>query len=163
MRPGRTSSFNHGRRDLSRVVRRPAYHFLAVCAVVVLLGACASLDPILKPGFRHIVMTVENTSNRPAILVVAKDEQPMGAVVGTTTPGTVPPGMTVDVTFGLPPEPGWAIFVNPGPEHGPLFGEQDVPPQASGRAPFTITVAGDGTNIGASSTQRDTPGWMGNP
>ena len=139
-----------------------AYRFLAVLAVVIVLGACASFDPILKTGFRNIVMTVENTSDRPAILVVAKDQEPMGAVVGTATPGTVPPGMTMDVTFGLPPEPGWAIFVNPGPQHGPLFAEHDVPPDASGRAPFTITVGGDGTNIGASSLG-DTPGWMGNP
>jgi hypothetical protein len=139
-----------------------AYRLLAIVAVVVVLGACASLDPLLNPGGRTIVMTVENKSDRPAILVVAKDLQSMGAAVGTATPGMVPPGMTVDVTFSLPPEPGWAIFVNPGPEQGPLFTDHDVPPDASGRAPFTIEVHGAGT-ASAVSTQRDTPGWMGNP
>ncbi len=137
------------------------YRLAAVLAVVVVLAACSYLDPVLKPGFRQIVMTVENPSLRPATLFVAKDEQPMGAVVGTATPGTVPPGATMDVTFGIPPEPGWAIFVNPGPERGPMFTEHDVPPDAAGRAPFTIMIGEQG-DVSA-RTDGDAPGWMGEP
>ena len=46
---------------------------------------------------------------------------------------TVAPGETVDVTFTVPPGEGWAIFVNPGPQLGPLILAIDVPPDASGR------------------------------
>jgi len=140
-----------------------ACRLLAVLAVVVVLGACASLDPLLKPGFRTIVMSVENTSNRPAILVVANvgEMHTIGDVVGTATPGTVPPGVTMDVTFGLPPEPGWGIFVDPVPQSEPLFFARDVPPDASGRAPFTITV--DGNGIGVISEGDNLSGWKGIP
>ena len=137
------------------------YRSAAAVAVVVLLAACSYVDPVLKPGWRHIVMTVENDSPRPATLFVAKDEQPMGELLGTAMPGTVPPGTTMDVTFGLPPEPGWAIFVNPVPQRDPMFGEHDVPRDASGRAPFKIMISVQG-EVSAQG-ERVTPGWMGEP
>ena len=85
----------------------------------------------------------------------------MGKMVGTAEPGVVPPGATVDVAFGLPPEPGWAIFINPGPAQGPIVTSSDVPIGASGRAPLSLHV--DGAGQVSASSQGDTPGWMGNP
>ena len=112
------------------------YRFLVVLAVVVVLGACASSDLILKPGWRHIVITFENLSARPVTFVVAHDGPVMGELVGTADPASVPPGTTMDVTFGLPPEPGWGIFVNPGAEQLLLLNERIVPADATGPAPF---------------------------
>ncbi len=52
-----------------------------------------------------------------------------GRLVGTVTPNVVPAGATRDVTFALPAKDstGWAVFVNPGPDMGPLLMWTDVP------------------------------------
>jgi hypothetical protein len=53
----------------------------------------------------------------------------MGRLVGSVTPNVVPTGTTVNVTFHLPAKDvtGWWIFVNPGPDTGPLLAWTDVP------------------------------------
>lgn len=79
------------------------------------------------------MFTVQNDSARPAHLFVARVGQPVGAVVGTPKPDTVPPATTMDVTLGLPPDGEWAIFLNPDPEGGPMLTAADVPAGFSGR------------------------------
>ena len=117
------------------------------------------VDTVLNPDLRQLVITVENQSARPVRIVVAEDEMPMGAVVGTVSPDPVPPGVTVDVRFGIPGDGSWGIFVNPGPEIGPLITSHDIPPQAPGKLPVTIMVLPDGTPV---SSAPDLPGWFGN-
>ena len=67
-----------------------------------------------------------------------------GLVVGTTTPSVVLPGATVEVIFGVPPGTGWAIFVNPGPNMGPLILPNDLPEA-----------------IGIEIDREGNPSWMG--
>ena len=146
-----------------RVMSRPGL-VPSVSAVVlaVAVAACSVTDPLVRPGWRHIFMSVTNSSARPAIIVVAEDGgSGAGKIVGTAEPGVVPPGATVDVAFGLPPEPGWAIFINPSQSQGPIVTSSDVPIGASGRAPLSLQVDGVG-HVGALMAG-DAPGWMGNP
>ena len=83
------------------------------------------------PGGRLWTVKVVNRSPRPATLVVADETEAgdAGPLVGTVTPSVVPPGATVKVTFALPAKgsTGWAIFVNPGPDTGPLLTWTDAP------------------------------------
>jgi hypothetical protein len=90
------------------------------------LGAPFAARP---PGGQTHVITVVNESPRPALLVVAEvtEDGIAGRLVGIASPGVVPAGATVDVTFGLPPGEGWAIFINPGPNRGPIFGPAELP------------------------------------
>ena len=93
------------------------------------------------------------------MIVVADDEAPMGAVSGRVNPTPVPVGVT-DVTFDFPPDRQWAVWVNPRPNSGPLFLRQDIPRDASGKAPFTIDIDGNGEP--SSGFSGDTPpGWFG--
>jgi hypothetical protein len=133
---------------------------LSALVLAVAVAACSVTDPLLRPGWRHIVVSVENKSARPAVILVAEDGAVMGKMVGTAEPGVVPPGATVDVTFGLPPEPNWAIFVNPDPKYGPLVAAVDIPSSASGRVPLALHVSSSG-ELGA-TVNGDPPGWMGN-
>lgn len=110
---------------LSRVVGS-----VALALVLLVAAGCdfVRLDPVLPPGSHGWTVKVINRSPRPATLVVAVDgPQGAGRVVGTANPAVVPPGTTVDVTFGLPPSDDWAIFVNPGPNMGPLLLPMDIP------------------------------------
>jgi hypothetical protein len=138
---------------------------VAAVVLAVAVAACSVTDPLLRPGWRHVVMSVTNSSARPAVIVVAEDGGNGGAaagkIVGTAEPGVVPPGATVDVAFGLPPEQGWAIFINPSQSQGPIVTQYDVPIGASGRAPLSLQVDSAG-QVGALMAG-DTPGWMGNP
>jgi hypothetical protein len=82
------------------------------------------------PGGRLWTVTVVNESSEPATLFVAEeDESGMGRLVGSVTPNVVPPGATVNVTFHLPTKgaTGWWIFLNPGPDVGPLLAWTDMP------------------------------------
>ena len=83
------------------------------------------------PGGRLWTVKVVNNSDRPATLVVAEEteEGHAGRLVGTVSPSVVPPGATVKVTFALPAKgpTGWSIFVNPGPDTGPLLVWTEVP------------------------------------
>lgn len=79
--------------------------------------------------------------------------------MGTAQPPTVAAGTTVDVVFTVPPEGGWAIFVNPGPNRGPLIVPGDVPPGRRGVLPLKIRIARGGSS---SFTGPDEPGWSGN-
>lgn len=102
---------------------------VTLALVIVALAGCdlAPFGPGLPPGGRAWTITVINRSPRPATLVVAVDgPQGPGRVVGTANPGIAPAGTTVDVTFGLPPGDDWAIFVNPGPNMGPLLLPSDI-------------------------------------
>jgi hypothetical protein len=141
----------------------PVIRFVAIVLVAVTLAGCNNDDTGggLPPGWRVWVVTVRNASARLAVVGVAEDAGVPGRVVGTANPNSVPPGATVDVAFGIPPGFEWAIFVNPGPNTGPLVLARDVPGDASGRMPFTIMIASDGN----SSTQVPgpaLPGWFGN-
>ena len=86
---------------------------------------------------------------------------PIGEQVGTAVPDTVPPGASQEVVFTVPPGEGWAIFVNPGPQLGPLILARDVPADFVGTLPLVIGVGPDGAPY--TSTQADLgPGWFGN-
>jgi hypothetical protein len=84
----------------------------------------------VPPNARPWTVTVVNKSSRPATLFVAElDVSGMARLVGSVTPNVVPPGATMQVTFALPAKgvEGWWIFVNPGPNDGPLLGWDQVP------------------------------------
>jgi hypothetical protein len=129
-------------------------------AVALTLTACgiAPIDP-LNPGARQWIIPVDNLSNLPAVVAVAKDEFPIGALVGTAMPNPVPPRTRVDVVFTVPHAgQDWAIFVNPGPNLGALISARDVPPGRSGRLPLAISV---GPNGDPSVSVPNEPGWFG--
>ena len=114
--------------------------------VAVMLAGCFGSG--LPAGWRQLIITVANHSSQPATLVVGDDRPGMGGParpVGTVDPGVVPAKVTMDVLFGIPPGSGWAIFVNPSPEYGPLIRAADVPENAAGRQPFTISIGEGGT------------------
>jgi hypothetical protein len=147
------------------VTARP-YRVLAVVALAVTIAGCSSLIPNadqgLLPGGRRWIITVENQSAQPAVIVVAEDTMPMGPVVGRVTPGTIPPLTAIDVTFDIPAGRTWAIWINPGrPDEGPLFTAPDVPPGVVGKLPITISISPDGMS-GASLPNGLPPGWFGN-
>ena len=122
--------------------------------------AAATVDVDLPLGHRRWVITVENQSAALARLMVAEDEVRIGDLVGTARPANVPPGMTIDVTFVVPPGDGWAIFVNPSARRGPLLLSMDVPPDFSGKLPveFLVRPGGDPQMSHAGDLG---PGWFG--
>jgi hypothetical protein len=124
------------------------------------ISRCGALEGegILEPGSRRLVITVWNLSGQPAIVEVAQDGPTKGEIVGRVNPNPVPPGPT-DVSFDLPPGGGWAVWVNPGPDRGPLFSSSDIPASASGKAPFTIQIEANGE--ASSSFSGPAPGWFG--
>ena len=134
-------------------------HLAALAIIGVLTGCAGIFEPAMPAGSREWVISVENMSAEPARLFVAEDEAPMGQAVGTAVPNTVAPGATELVTFTVPPKQGWAIFVNPSPELGPLILARDVPLNARGALPLTITVDRNGTLM---VSVPDEPGWFGN-
>ena len=118
-------------------------------------------DPALPPGSREWIISVDNQSAQPARLMVAEDTMPVGDLVGTANPAQVPPGTKQDVVFKVPPGQTWAIFVNPSPQLGPLILAQDVPADAQGRLPLSITVLSNGDpSVGVDADAG--PGWFGN-
>jgi hypothetical protein len=122
--------------------------------------ACPMPGPaIMPPGSRQLVVSVENESERRALLFVAQDEGTMGDLVGSAAPAMLAAGMTSNVVFTVPPGQGWAIFVNPTRGTGPLVTVQDVPGDASGHVPFTIRIV-DGLPMVAMPDMA--PGWFGN-
>jgi hypothetical protein len=130
-----------------------------VVVAAVALTACATLQ--LPGAGREWRIAVENDSDQPALLFVAEDEQPMGALVGTAEPASVPPGTTEEVTFLVPTTTeGWAIFVNPNAARGlgPIILAADVPAGVAGNLPLTIFVAGNGD---PSISVPNQPGWFG--
>ena len=134
---------------------------MAVMAIACCLAGCGVLNvgPQPEPGARQWIITVENLSSEPATLVVAEDLQTMGRSVGTAVPSSVPAGATQDVVFTVPPGRGWAIFVNPGPNAGPMILAQDVPPGATGVLPITIGIDQDGAPYSSVPGEQ---GWFGN-
>jgi hypothetical protein len=92
------------------------------------------------PGSRRLVIQVNNMTKAPIDLLVAEDGSPMGKVVGTAQPSTIPPMMGQDVAFTVPAGEEWAIFVDPGPGDDGLITARDVSPDATGAIPFTIWV-----------------------
>jgi hypothetical protein len=134
-------------------------------AVACSVAACGFLNPNPNPtpesGTRKWIISVENLSRQPAALFVAADDLAMGRAVGTAVPSVVPAGVTQDVVFTVPSGQGrWAIFVNPGPERGPLILSQDVPAGRTGALPILIQIARDGSpNV---SSPGAGPGWFGN-
>ncbi|HEY6569664.1 MAG TPA: hypothetical protein VIZ22_05210 [Candidatus Limnocylindrales bacterium] len=131
---------------------------LAIASWVAGCGVVDLATP-LPPGSRRWVITVENQSDRPAIVEVAEDAGQEGPIVGTVSPNPIPAGATVDVMFGIPPGRGWAIFVNPGPDRGPLITSSDVPPVAQGKLPVKIVIGSDGS---PGAQVPSLPGWFGN-
>lgn len=130
-----------------------------IVGIAAPLVGCGALAPILEPGSREWIVTVQNDSNRPAVLTVAEDRGTPGRVVGSVEPASVPPRTSMEVAIRVPPGEGWAVFVNPGPNLGPLILAQDVPPNAAGDLPLTIFVAEDGS---PSVSVPGEPGWFGN-
>lgn len=137
---------------------------LIIATLVLVCAGCGMGlipgDRAMPPGSREWVMTVQNDSNAPAVLSVAEDTVPVGDAVGTARPGNVPPNSSQDVVFTVPPGEGWAIFVNPSPERGPLIIAQDVPPEVSGRLPITIFIGPNG-EPSAGTEGHLGPGWFG--
>ncbi len=139
-----------------------AVPYAAACAILALLSACTAISDLGMPaGSRQWIIPVENLSAQPVRLFVAEDELQMGESVGTAVPATVAPGSSERVTFTVPPGDGWAIFVNPGPDRGPLILSSDVPPDASGPLPLRISVGPEGHPSVALSVP-DPRGWFGN-
>jgi hypothetical protein len=135
---------------------------LVLCLTVALaLAGCGILpfDP-LDPDARRWIIPVDNQSDRPAIVAVAMDEASMGDLVGRADPNTIPPRTRLDVAFTVPATGlDWAIFVNPGPNRGPLILARDVPPGRAGRLPIKIGVGADGQPFVEVPSE---PGWFGN-
>ena len=82
-------------------------------------------------GARTWTVTVDNKSSEPATLFAAEDgETGVGRLCGNVTPNVVPAGVTMEVTFLLPPKnvtSCW-IWVNPVPgEGGSFFQTSDAP------------------------------------
>jgi hypothetical protein len=73
----------------------------------------------------------------------------------------VAPHATVDVTFDVPAGRTWAIFVNPGPDRGPLITAADVPPGVVGRLPITIGIGPNGEPWAQGPPGGEAPGWFG--
>ena len=143
---------------------RKAHSAIAIALVMLLVtsatAACDAVPQVLHPGSRVWIIPVQNMSGRPAILAVAEDQSPIGDLVGTAQPGVIPAGQTIDVTFTVPSDrQGWAIFVNPSPNVGPLITAMDVPPVATGRLPLVISVDQQGN---PSVQVPNEPGWFGN-
>jgi hypothetical protein len=129
-------------------------------AVALTLTGCgiAPIDP-LNPGARQWIIPVDNRSNLPVVVAVAKDVAPMGNLMGTAVPNPVPPLAKVDVVFTVPPAgQDWAIFVNPGPNRGALITARDVPPGRAGRLPISIGVDAKGEPFVSVPNE---PGWFG--
>lgn len=121
--------------------------------------ACPMIGPAPGPGARTWVVNVENGSADDAHLFVAEDRSPMGELVGTAVPASVPPGASQRVTFSVPAGSSWAIFVNPSPNIGPIVTEQDVPPEVTGQLPIVISVQPGGAPVVSAPSL---PGWFGN-
>jgi hypothetical protein len=121
--------------------------------------ACPMTGPAPGPGAREWILDVENQSAEEAHLFVAADSGALGELVGTAVPASVPAGTTQAVVFTVPAGSGWAIFVNPSPDSGPLVTAQDVPPGATGPLPMTITVQPGGAAVVSAPSA---PGWFGN-
>jgi hypothetical protein len=107
------------------------------------------LPPKVPPGGRIVVVTVENRSHEPAVLIIgawsdgdkAKGfARPLQAF-GDAQPASVSSGAKVDVRFGVPAGTEWALFVNPGPQRGLLFTSNDAPGET---VPFKVVVEPDG-------------------
>jgi hypothetical protein len=116
----------------------------ALVLILATLGAagCELVEPSgreVPTGMRALIIPVANESGRPAVLLVAEDRHPVGQPVGSAEPAVVPPGQTLDVRFIVPNAPGWAIFVNPGPEIGPLLMEVELR-NCVGHVPASIQV-----------------------
>jgi hypothetical protein len=77
--------------------------------------------PISIVDANLIVMSVHNSSAKPATLVVAAPGN-VTTVVGISDPSVVAPGATVMVGFRVPPGRDWAIWAN----GGELMGIVDV-------------------------------------
>lgn len=121
----------------------------------------ATSAPEAEPEARVLSIPVQNTSGQAAELFVARDTQPMEFLVGTVEPSTVEPGRTEDVAFTVPAGEDWAIFLNPGPDRGPLILASDIPPDASGELPIEIIVDQFGSP-GVQTFGDAQPGWFGN-
>lgn len=109
------------------------------------LAACsdAQVDAFLQPDLRQLVITIRNDSPRAAVIFVAGGIKPIGPAVGTVEPATVPSGETIAVRFGVPHDGPWAIFVNPGPDVGPVLLASDLPPERTDMWPqISITERG---------------------
>lgn len=132
-----------------------------VAAGALALGACGlpSVEFLRAPGSRQWIIPVVNDSNRPVLVAVARDESPMGQLVGSAEPGVVPPFSNIDVVFTVPSGFGWAIFVNPGANVGALITSGDVPAGRSGRLPLQIAVDRNGNPSVSAPAE---PGWFGN-
>lgn len=136
--------------------------YLAVVAATIAGCELANLvGPVIPPGGRLLIIQVENNSSRPALIVVARDLGVAGPLVGTANPGSIPPGGTVDVRIGIPPGSDWAIYVNPGPQTGPLVTAHDIPPAATGQMPFRIGIDATGQPY-SEFPGAARPGWFGN-
>ena len=85
----------------------------------------------VPPGARTWTVTVVNKSSKPATLFLAEEgETGVGRLCGNVTPNVVPAGVTVKVTFLLPPKSVTScwIWVNPVPgEGGSFFQTSDAP------------------------------------
>lgn len=136
--------------------------------MATLVAACAGPTPTPERTFatydpptalRMFLVTVDNQSGRLATLVIGTDGMFDGRPTGTVNPSVLLPGITTDVVLGIPPVSGWAIYVNPGPDWGPAITWRDVPPDASGRMPFSIVVV----EAGYGAADVNPPGWFGRP
>jgi len=121
----------------------------------------ATSAPEVATETRVLSIPVQNMNGEPAQLFVARDTQPMEFLVGTVEPSTVGPERTEDVAFTVPAGEDWAIFVNPGPDRGPLILASDIPPDASGELPIEINVDQFGSP-GVQTLGDPQPGWFGN-
>ena len=140
---------------------RTAISRLAAVAIVAMLSGCAGISNLTMPaGSREWTIPVENLSAQPVRLLAAEDIPGIGQTVGTAVPATVAVGASESVTFTVPPGDDWAIFVNPGPDRGPLILARDVPSDASGPLPLHISVGANG-EAGVAILLPNPDGWFG--
>ena len=137
---------------------------LGALVVSLAITGCSMLVPGPEPlpGGRRWIIAVDNRTARPAVLLIGEDAMaPNPRWVGNVAPNPVAPFSAVDVTFDVPPGGGWAIFVNPRPDSGPVIIAADVPQGVSGKMPFTIEIEANGA-AGTSFPGPAIPGWFGN-
>jgi hypothetical protein len=128
---------------MARIARKAGFAGLALTAF---LAAC-SQAPRATPAVQQWTVMVANQSEEPAVVFIGVDVNfgdPLWKEVGAVVPAAVPPMTTARVVMTPPPPGNWAIFVNPGPERGPLLTPRSFPAKFSGELPGTIVVRSNG-------------------
>ena len=113
--------------------------------------AVVETGPVDPPvGERQLVIEISNHDDQPATVLVGEDREfPDNVPVGNAVPNTLPAYSTVRVLFTVPATDDWAIFLNPGPEQGPVISAFELG-DCVGFVPIKISVDfGGGSQVTA--------------